>query len=423
MSCLITNEKFPYTLITRNSKMKLISSINRISHLPKHIVLWVTVVILLVAICLTIFSFMQNTNIKTLNSQNMKLKQQKAAAEKAFSELKNQDQVKRNDALQKEIQNIHKTYTDAVSAYEKILQIKEKNTKLDKKYDEQFAKSLKQLADRNYSSAAATLTALRADLQKEEDKIAATFLIPANVPASNNAPASNTAPGGGYSRQKVNAGIGEYLVDIIAGDLGSTRIIVDTASESDCRDNCPVLSLGDYVGRNGAYAGVNGSYFCPASYPQCAGKTNSYDTLLMNKNKKYFNSDNNVYSTVPAVIFGGGYIRFVGQSLEWGRDTGIDSMIANQPLVLSGGNVTFGGDGDPKKGSKGSRSFVGNKGNTVYIGVVHNATVAEVGYVLKALGLENGLNLDSGGSTALWYNGYKVGPGRNIPNAILFVRK
>jgi hypothetical protein len=143
----------------------------------------------------------------------------------------------------------------------------------------------------------------------------------------------------------------------------------------------------------------------------------------MNKNKVYFNSDNNVYSNVPAVIFLGGSIRFVGRSLEWGRDTGVDGVIANQPLLLSGGNIAFGGDGDPKKGSKGSRSFVGNKGNTVYIGVVHNATVAEVAHVLKTLGLENALNLDSGGSTALWSGGYKVGPGRNIPNAIVFIKK
>ena len=135
------------------------------------------------------------------------------------------------------------------------------------------------------------------------------------------------------------------------------------------------------------------------------------------------NSDNNVYINVPAVIFLNGSMRFVGASSQWGRDTSPDGVLANQPLVLSGGNVVFGGDGDPKKGSRGSRSFVGNKGSTAYIGVVHNATVAEVGHVLKAMGLENALNLDSGGSTALWSGGYKAGPGRNIPNAILFVRK
>ena len=43
--------------------------------------------------------------------------------------------------------------------------------------------------------------------------------------------------------------------------------------------------------------------------------------------------------------------------------------------------------------------------------------------VLAALGMQNALNLDSGGSTALWYGGYKAGPGRNIPNAIVLVGK
>lgn len=209
----------------------------------------------------------------------------------------------------------------------------------------------------------------------------------------------------------------------LAADLGSTRVIVDTASDSDCRDNCPVMALGDYVGRSGAFAGINGSYFCPASYPSCAGKTNSFDTLLMNKNKHYFNSDNNIYSTVPAVIFQGGSVRYVGQSLEWGRDTGVDGVIANQPLLVSGGNVVFGGDDEVKRAGAGSRSFVGSSGSTVYIGVVHGVNAAQMARVLKTMGVQNALNLDSGGSTALWSGGYKVGPGRAIPNAILFVRK
>jgi exopolysaccharide biosynthesis protein len=83
----------------------------------------------------------------------------------------------------------------------------------------------------------------------------------------------------------------------------------------------------------------------------------------------------------------------------------------------------FGGDGDPKKGSRGNRSFVGATGSNVYIGVVHSATVAEAAIVLKDMGIQNALNLDSGGSTALWSGGYKVGPGRAIPNAIVFVGK
>jgi hypothetical protein len=143
----------------------------------------------------------------------------------------------------------------------------------------------------------------------------------------------------------------------------------------------------------------------------------------MNKNKVYFNSDNNVYSVIPAVIFGGSWVRFVEKSLEWGRDTGIDSMIANQALLVKDSQIKFTGDGDPKKENKSNRAYVANKGNTVYIGVVHNATAAQSAIVLQTLGVENALNLDSGGSTALWFSGYKVGPGRNLPNVILFVRK
>lgn len=233
---------------------------------------------------------------------------------------------------------------------------------------------------------------------------------------------NNVPPGAGYSRQSVKTDVGTFTVSLIAADISSTRVIVDTASSSDCSSNCPALSLSDYIARNGGFAGVNGSYFCPIDYPSCAGKENTFDLLVMNKDKYYFNSGNNVYSTNPAVIFGSGYIRFVSSASQWGRDTGVNGVIMNYPLLVFNGNVSFGGDDDPKKGSKGSRSFVANRGNTVYIGVVHSATVAESARVLKALSMDNAINLDNGGSTALWYGGYKVGPGRAIPNAIIFTK-
>lgn len=337
--------------------------------------------------------------------------------ESELQTLKNQDQYQTNLKLAAEISNIHKTYKEAVAIYERLLALRDKTKKTDK-LEEKFAKSLTFLSDRNYASSEALLAQLDNDIKQEETKFSTSFVIPANV-ATSNAP-----PGSGYSRQKVDSDVGSFLVDIIAADLGSTRVIVDTASDSDCHDNCPVASLGDYAGRSGAFAGINGPYFCPASYPSCAGKANSFDTLLMNKNKHYFNSDNNVYSTVPAVIFSGSSARFVGASQEWGRDTSVDSVIAAQPMLMSGGNIVFGGDNEVKRGGKGSRSFIGTKGSTVYIGVVQNANVAEVAHVLKTLGLEYALNLDSGGSTALWSSGrYLVGPGRNTPFGILLVRK
>lgn len=383
--------------------------------------------IYLIALGIIIFLVASLISLSTVKKkaldENLRLQQQLTAAEKLVFDLQNQDQLKINEALKKEIESINETFKNAGKEYENLTDLdalKGKTEVLKKS----FALILANLAERNYASAEADLKLLTTDIEKERSRIALLITPDSNI-AINTAslPVNNTPPGAGYSRQSVAALGSNYLVDIVAADMGSTRIIVDTASDGDCRDNCPVLSLGDYVGRNNAFAGINGSYFCPAEYPTCAGKTNSFDTLAMNKNKKYLNSENNVYSTVPAVIFQPGSMRFVGQSLEWGRDTGVDGVLANQPLLLSGGNVVFGGSADPKQGSKGSRSFVGNKGSTAYIGVVRNVTVAEMAHVLKALGLENALNLDSGGSTALWSGGYKVGPGRNLPNVILFVRK
>lgn len=351
--------------------------------------------------------------------ENAALSKQLLSLKTQFDTLKNTDQVKRNDELEVTVKKVQKSYNNSIPVYEKIVDLPVSNKDLPA-YRKRFAKALKYLSELNYSSGSAEIASLNSDIDKAN---AAALALAGGIDLSN-VPVNNAPPGSGFSRQQVKVDETSYLVDVVAGNLSSTKVVVDTASDDDCHDNCPTLPLGTYVARNGAYAGVNGSYFCPAEYPSCAGKTNTFDTLTMNTKKHYFNSDNNVYSTVPVVVFGSGWVRFIGNSSGWGRDTGVDGVLANQPLLVSGGNSVFGGDGDPKKGSKGNRSFVANKGTTVYIGVVHNVTVAESALVLKAMGMENALNLDSGGSTALWAGGgYKAGPGRNIPNAILFVNK
>jgi len=382
-----------------------------------------TTSLLPILLAITIFLFLKNTTTEEAliqqHTDNSTLVRDIEKLKKEFANLKSTDQVKRNDELQTTVKSIQKTYTDAISAYEGLIDLPATTKELPN-YRKSFTKVLKFLSDKNYSSGAAELSSLKTAIDKEK----AALLVAASGIDTTNLTNSTTPPGSGYQRQVADVNGTSFIVDIIAGNLASTRVVVDVASDTDCHDNCPTLSLGAFISRNGAYAGINGSYFCPTEYPSCVGKTNSFDTLAMGKNKHYHNSDNNVYSTVPLVVFGSGFVRFVGQSSGWGRDTGVDGVLANQPLLVSGGNSVFGGDGDPKKGSRGNRSFVANKGNTAYIGVVRNATVAETSLVLKAMGMENALNLDSGGSTALWANGgYKAGPGRNIPNAILFVNK
>lgn len=346
---------------------------------------------------------------------------QQAKIQKEFTALKNQDQFKRNESLQATISSIEKTYSQSVELYNNVLDLQAQKVDVSDDLD-LFTDTLGLLSKRNYASASANLTKLSDNIKSEQAKLAAAS-VPALPAAAQNAPANNTPPGSGLSVQTISTDRGSFTVSIVAADLSSTKVIVDTASDGDCSNNCPALSLSDYVSRSGAYAGINGSYFCPPEYPSCAGKTGSFDLLVMNKNKVYFNSGNNVYSTNPAVIFGGGFIRFVGQASQWGRDTSVDGVLSNFPLLVSGNNITYSDSSDAKFNNKGTRDFVANKGNTVYIGVIYNANMTDAAFVLKSLGMDNAMNLDEGGSTALWFGGYKAGPGRNIPNAILFIKR
>jgi len=380
----------------------------------KPILIIISSLILVSLIFFTIYFYRQ---YQLTQSDKTSLTQQLDITNLELASLKSEDQYLINQDLEATISAVKDTFSNTLTTYEDLLDLQASGAKTSD-LTSTFTQILSYLSKANYASASASL-------KKLADQIVAiqqTFTA-SNTPSQENLPQSNQPPGSGFSRQVVSTDVGQFTVSLIAADLNSTRVIVDTAADGDCSNNCPVLPLAVYVARNGAFAGVNGSYFCPASYPSCSGKANTFDTLLMNKNKVYFNSANNVYSTVPAAIFYGSTARFVGQSLEWGRDTGVDAVIANHPLLVSGGNVVFGGNSDPKQGSKGNRSFVGASGTTIYIGVVHSATVAESARVLHALGIQNALNLDSGGSTALFSGGYKVGPGRDIPNALLLVRK
>ncbi|OGH21381.1 MAG: hypothetical protein A2958_01135 [Candidatus Levybacteria bacterium RIFCSPLOWO2_01_FULL_38_13] len=368
-------------------------------------------ILVVLSIVFIFFISSSQTAIKDASIKNADLEKKIKNLSSELSKLKNQDQYKANQELKTNINNIENTYKESLGIYNRMADLRAQNVKT-ADFEKQFAKVLNYLSTLNYSSASADLKLLSENIKKSEDS-----LVQAEIAQIANVAVNNSAPGAGFSQQKVETERGEFLVSLVAADLNSTRVLVDTASDGDCRNNCPVLPLATYVSRSGGFAGINGSYFCPPDYPSCAGKVNSFDTLLMNKNKVYFNSDNNVYSNVPLVYFTGNTMGVRGRSSDWGRDTGVDSVIAMQTLLVSGGNPTG------AVGIRGAKTFIGARGNMVYIGVVYNATFNEAGIVLKTMGIDNALNLDQGGSTALWYGGYKAGPGRNLPNAVVFVRK
>lgn len=233
-------------------------------------------------------------------------------------------------------------------------------------------------------------------------------------------------PSSGYSVVTVSTEKGNFSAKIVSIDLGGARMITDTANDDDCFDNCPVLPLSDYVARNGGFAGVNGTYFCPETYPECSGKKNSYDFPVYNTRLgKWINARNLSWNGRAMVYYDGGGIHYLQNANSFGG--GLTAGIINYPGLLEGGNVQIddnqSGLSDKQK-TAGTKVGIGVRGTTnAIIVVAYNVTMQQFAYVFKALGATGALNLDTGGSTALWFGGYKAGPGRNIPNAIIFASK
>lgn len=400
---------------------------------PQFFKLFVPVIVLMIFISVGLN--LQKTSVQrnrligekeALLQDREKLKSSTENLKKEIEALKNEDLRKTNEGLKKTIVEVEKTFKNYARLIEEISDARSggiKTSDLEKEETE----IIRMLADLNYASASVKIAAVgqKVDsLFKEKEAALAQKAVVQAPQVSQNVPTSQNLPASGYSRQMVSTERGSFLVDIVAAQVGSARVIVDTASDDDCSNDCPVLPLASYVQRNGGFAGINGSYFCPAEYPSCVGKTNSFDTLAMNsRTRKYFNSDNNKFSTVPLVAFdGGGAPIFKMQTLEWGRDTGVQAVLANYPMLVFGGNIAVNeGSLSDKQRIKSNRGVVAAKGNFIYLMVVHSASVPESAAVMKALGIDNALSLDSGGSTALYFGGsYKVGPGRNLPNAIIF---
>lgn len=104
-----------------------------------------------------------------------------------------------------------------------------------------------------------------------------------------------------------------------------------------------------------------------------------------------------------------------------GRVDGIRAAIVNYPGILNDGHITV----EPsslsvKQSSKGTKGGIGFNDSNIFLVVAYNVDMHDFANVFKALGAKYALNLDGGGSIALYNGGYKAGPGRQLPNAIVF---
>ncbi|MBI4039667.1 phosphodiester glycosidase family protein [Candidatus Daviesbacteria bacterium] len=232
---------------------------------------------------------------------------------------------------------------------------------------------------------------------------------------------------GAYSRQSVQTQDGTFTVDMIAADLAAgARVITDVGSDGNCADGCPAFSLAEYVARHGGYAGINGTYFCPPDYAQCAGQTNSFTLMVYNsRTSTLINEDKKDWTNAGAffLIDAGNGIHFYNPASGYDGASKKAGIAMRPALVQNRGYAVNEGAMEPKENTKANRPFIGNKGSTVYIGIVRSATVPEEARALASLGFDNAIHLDSGGSTALYHNGsYLYGPGRKLPSAVIFAR-
>ena len=232
----------------------------------------------------------------------------------------------------------------------------------------------------------------------------------------------------GSSTLSVPTARGTFTTHLIKERRADVTVKTVTANASYCANNCPVKPLDQYVAADNAYAGIHGTYLCPPDYAACAGKVNSYDYAM-------YNSDLGIWINKPALIGQNGLAIFNGKTATYYRRAYVYAQgpTANGPitagismfmLLLQGGSILdTTAEQTAQQQEKGLKGSMGTDDVFIYLAIVENANLTDSQYVLQALGVRDALNLDGGGTAAMWIGGqYTVGPGRLLPNAVLLTK-
>lgn len=228
---------------------------------------------------------------------------------------------------------------------------------------------------------------------------------------------------------------GNFKVDVIEIDLTdpNLKIITDTADTDNCKTNCQAKSLAKYVVASNGFAGINATYFCDSS--GCEKNYYFYPVYNTNLNKLINDDQLKYWTTGPIMAFDtNNKFYYFKDSREFKSVVSFESTycvklqaaIGNRPrLIEKKMNLLLEWDIDDKQRNvKSSRNAIGYKDNKIYLVIAYGATVVDLADVMQTMEMDYALNLDGGFSSALFYNDeYMVGPGRDIPNAIVFGKK
>lgn len=234
-----------------------------------------------------------------------------------------------------------------------------------------------------------------------------------------------------YEKISIATSRGSFSIHLSTFNLASGQFAVstDTANDNDCADNCPTKSLSSYVSSNGGFAGMNGTYFCPADYSACAGQVGSFFWKVLNTRLgKMINANNGLGENDPFIAFNSaGTARYFSSWSSYAGSgfAGVAGINCKPALISNGNNILDEGSLDDKqRTTKSNRGAIGLKGQTLYLVIATSATVPDLAAVMDALDVDYALNVDGGGSSAMMFNSsYKIGPGRSLPNAIIIKRR
>jgi hypothetical protein len=247
-----------------------------------------------------------------------------------------------------------------------------------------------------------------------------------------------------YARQTVNLSYNrKFQVDVIKIDLANPALKIYSlaASKADCPGKCPAKNLASYVESVKGFAGINGSYFDTS-----ASKKNYYFFPVYDqKSNVFINRQQLKYWTTGPIVAFDQFNRFYyfrdsrdfskgatftdsGILIKQNEQAGVlKAALGNLPKLIENNlNQLIDWALDAKqKTNRSTMNALGFKANNskgeVWLVTVYSATLPEQTEVLQALGLDYALNLDGGGSAATIYNHeYMLGPGRDIPNAMVF---
>lgn len=226
---------------------------------------------------------------------------------------------------------------------------------------------------------------------------------------------------------------GSFPLRIVTLSRQHFEMVTDTADTTDCEKDCEVLTLQQYISEHGATAGIHGSYYCPPDYAACTDKINSYLSPAFNTNlNRLINEDGLRFFDRPMIAATeDGRLLYFHRAAEFGRDVEdfedrynaeLQAAIGNWPsLVENGRSVAASEPSEQSFTVKATRGGIGWNDDEIFLVIAQSATVIDLASVFVDLGAEFAMNLDGGGTAALYYDGaYKFGPGRLLPNAILF---